>query len=428
LHCILHSSDSVGEYESSEHTFQDVSSSVFAYPSRTKVARVRCMRRNAIIFALIVVFSQVGDWTSVLADQSLQIYGEFTGDDFTIQNCENFLPTVATSTKYAFTLPQSETFTPATFPTWSQTQSLGYGGDTTAQIASARCATIASNGANNWALGLGGGASTGTFYLWWYDTFNSPIGYTQINYVASGTSTTPSGENALGTSRFIAYNSPVYNLATTTYVNFNFDYFNSGYEVFDKAGVEIRDVTAQYALVPVEEDVNLVGFSNYSQNYTLTAGHAHMWRPYLKNSASSSVPTLYGRWIGVVDVVTPSASSTPYLASSTTATSTAFFDFLNVPYLLQTKVPFAYFYQVSDLLTTLSSTTATSTGSVTYDFGEYASGTVLSSLGEVTLFSTSTVTQLIPSWILALFRALIVAILYVSAGMYVFHDVRNIKL
>lgn len=386
------------------------------------------MRRNAIIFALIVVLSQVGDWTSVFADQSTQIYGEFTGDDFTIENCENFLPTLATSTKFRMTVPQSETFTPATFPSWSEVETLNYGGQTSATEPSTMCSVVASYGLDNFDFAFGSGANTGTFYFWWYDTFNSKLGYTQVDYIKSGTSTTPTGENFLGTSRIIAYNSPTYNVSTSTSVLFDFDYYNSGYEVFDKAGVEIRDLTAQFQYAPIEEDVNLVGFADYSQYYTLIAGHAHLWRPYLKNSASSSVPTLYGNWVGIVDVVTASASSTPYLASSTTATSTAFFDFLNVPYLLQTKVPFAYFYQVSNLLTNLSSTTATSTGSVTYDFGEYASGTVLSSLGEVTLFSTSTVTQLIPSWILALFRALIVAILYVSAGMYLFHDVRNIKL
>jgi len=254
--------------------------------------------------------------------------------------------------------------------------------------------------------------------------YQDPVGYGYFYW--NGSTVSSSIANASTTSYIVDYTSPITSPTGSTVVPFTFDYWNTGYEGFDKVGVEIRDVTAGYNYAPVEDSVISTGQDTYTQDYVLVQGHAHLWRPYLRNSASSTIPTLYGNWVGLIDVVTDSASSTPYITEN--ASTTAFFDFLNVPTLLRTKLPFAYIYQFSDIISGLSSTTASTTGSVTYDFAEYASGTPLASIGEFTLFSTTTVTQFLSPTLLSLFRTLLVAILYMTALFAIFHDVRNIKL
>lgn len=223
------------------------------------------------------------------------------------------------------------------------------------------------------------------------------------------------------TSRIVTEVSPVTSPTATPLVTFEYDYYNTGYELFDKAGVEIQDLTAGFTYTPIEENVNLTGYATYQEDYLLTEGHAHIWRAYLRNSASSTQPRLYGRTIGLIDVVTASASSTPYIEAG--ATTTSFFDFLNIPQLLKTKKPTGYFFEMASILQNLDEATSTTPGILQYDFSTYASGTSLATVGAVTLFGTSTVKQLIPDSALALFNALITAILYVGAGMHIYHKV-----
>jgi len=159
-------------------------------------------------------------------------------------------------------------------------------------------------------------------------------------------------------SRIVKVNSPVVSPTPSTSVPFSFDYYNTGYEGYNEAGAQIKDVTAQFDVVPAEVAVNSTGLATYSSTYTLTTGHGYLWRPYLRNSSSTTVPTLYGPWTGMIDVVTDSASSSsPYITAN--ASTTAFFDYLNIPQLLETRLPFAYLFQIKNLLGSLATTTST---------------------------------------------------------------------
>jgi len=71
-----------------------------------------------------------------------------------------------------------------------------------------------------------------------------------------------------------------------------------------------------------------------------------------------------------------------------------------------------------------SSTSATSTAFGTFNFA-YASTSPLASLGTIYLFSTSTITSLMPSGWLVIMRGLAVAVMYVSTGLFLFHNARR---
>lgn len=215
----------------------------------------------------------------------------------------------------------------------------------------------------------------------------------------------------------------------STTVDWEFDYYNACVEGYDVAGVEIQDVTNGFDYAPVEQDITSCGGDTYTHTFNFPSGASLLYRNYLRDTSTTTPsPKLYGSLVGLVNIVSGNPNITPYLSTSTTASTTAFFDFINVPYLLQSRKPFSYIYQISVLLSDVGSTTADTAGSVAYDFGTYASGTPLASIGSVTLFSTSTVTHFLSPTLLALFRGFLVAVLYISAGMFIFHDVRNIKL
>lgn len=240
----------------------------------------------------------------------------------------------------------------------------------------------------------------------------------------NGVDVTSSLQNASTTSYIVEYVSPVVSPTGSTLVNFEFDYWNTGFEGFDKSGVEIRDVTAGYQYSPLESDIISVGNSTYSQNYTLTQGHGHLWRPYLRNSASSTVPYLYGNWVGMIDVVTDSASSTPAITES--ASTTAFSRFLNVPDLLKRKIPFSYVYEMQQIYANLDNATSSSVGSIVVDFsGSTTPSYLQSAFSNITLFSTSTVTSYLSPTLIALINALLVAVIWAGAGMHVYSMILN---
>lgn len=241
-------------------------------------------------------------------------------------------------------------------------------------------------------------------------------------YYVVDADSSPAGVNT----RVIQSNSPN-NGATTgsTNVTFDFDYYyGEDRPDITLAGVEIQDLTDNYSYSPIEETILASGESSYVVARTLEQGHLHLWRPYLR--ATTSINTIYGDWQSF-DVVTASASSTQYIDPETglpiVSTSTTFFDFINVPNLLRTKAPFAYMYEISDIITDFDTVTATNTPAFTLDT-DFAS-TTLPGLGDIELFSVDTVTELIPSGMLTIMRALMVATVYISLAFVLFREIRT---
>lgn len=118
------------------------------------------------------------------------------------------------------------------------------------------------------------------------------------------------------------------------------------------------------------------------------------------------------------------------ILSSTVGTTTIsltdnLLGFLNVPQLFQTKFPFAYFFEVKDALLNISTSSAATlpSGTINWDIPT-GQGTTTVALD---FFSTTTVSQFLPSAAIAPLRAIMVAILYVNVGLFLYHDARSKK-
>lgn len=217
-------------------------------------------------------------------------------------------------------------------------------------------------------------------------------------------------------------------ISGSTNVNFNVDYFynDSANPYLNVVGIDLKDVTTGFQYAPIESPILASGGGEYDHNYILTAGHYHLWRPYMR-STSNQEDTIYGSWYSL-DVVTPSASSTyfidPITGEPINATSSSFFDFLNVPQLLQTRVPFAYIYQVGSLLLTLDDIQATSAPIFMLPLG--MASTTLPGVSDIEFFSVDTITDLMPSSFVTLARLLMSAITIVGCAMLLFSETKRI--
>jgi len=121
-------------------------------------------------------------------------------------------------------------------------------------------------------------------------------------------------------------------------------------------------------------------------------------------------------------------------ATSTTGLSaTNLLSFLNIPQLLKTKAPFAYIPQIQNAIQQGigTSTTATDLPSGVINFpmrtnfqsdGSYSTTTL-----SIDFFSTTTVTQMLSPTLQSLMRSVMVAIVWISMGYFLWEDVRKKK-
>jgi len=215
--------------------------------------------------------------------------------------------------------------------------------------------------------------------------------------------------------------------AASTTVGFSFDYYfncTTSFGVYDSATVAIRDLTTGSEVVDIfPQSVNICGQGSYVGTTTLTAGHLYLWNPKLYSSATSSA-TVLGEFYSL-EVLYASASSTPFtgatVGTSTLLSTTNLLSFLNVPQLLQTKVPFGYFFQIRDAILEgagASSTTAIPSGLISYKIGQNATTTI-------DMFSTSTIAYYVTPGIASTFRGLMVIFLYIEFAYFMYHRARS---
>jgi len=119
----------------------------------------------------------------------------------------------------------------------------------------------------------------------------------------------------------------------------------------------------------------------------------------------------------------------PQYSTASTTGFGAFGDFLNVPYLLSTRVPFAYFYQIATILSTLaSSSSAYTVPSAILTINIPIRYGISTTTVNVDMFSTTTIRYyLSQSWI-DLLRGIMVAVVYASTGLFLFRRVKNLQL
>lgn len=210
-------------------------------------------------------------------------------------------------------------------------------------------------------------------------------------------------------------------LASDEFVNFQFTYYMNDVATpnITTAGVEIRDMTANLEYLPLTDEINASGQSTFLEGRLLEPGHAHMWRAFL--TSDDGTERYYGTWysLEVVSYSAPGDYIDPETGEPINATSSSFWDFLNVPNLLKTKAPTGYVYQIGTLILSVEDISATTTPSFVLP-AAFAS-TTLPALAGTELFSANTVTQLIPPTLISILRGIMVAVLYIGLAFGLLH-------
>lgn len=270
------------------------------------------------------------------------------------------------------------------------------------------------------------GYSSGTYYMFYglasvgqtypnIDWFYVPFVWDGISpYVSYGQSTSSSYIGSIV--------SPQPNGMTTasTSVNFSFNYFVNVLDGYTKVGLELNDVDGNSTIVPVYGYISGSGLKTFTATSTFEYSHYVWWRPYLENASSTKK---YGVWQSFY-VVSASTTNQTLLPIDQDATS-SIMAMLNVPNLLKTRVPFAYIFQIAEVISDTSMVSSSSVASLTLNFVS-SSSPYASQLNGVAMFSTSTITSLMGSTNLGIMRALLVAITYVGSGLYLFRYVKGI--
>lgn len=223
--------------------------------------------------------------------------------------------------------------------------------------------------------------------------------------------------------RIIQQNSPLNGALTSDeVVQFEFDYFNNDTDENPVlyAGVDIRDLSSGFEYIPLESDILISGVGTFSQLQSLTEGHFHMWRPYLRNASSTRI--VYGQWYSF-DVVSYSGEFDPLPSDgSPSATSTIFGRLFGLQGYLASRFPFAYLYDVAGLVATIDD------GMVEENFPTLTLSMASSSLamGDLEFLSKDSVEMFAGTGTVTLFRTLMSAFLWLVFAFGVYHQIRKL--
>jgi len=106
------------------------------------------------------------------------------------------------------------------------------------------------------------------------------------------------------------------------------------------------------------------------------------------------------------------------------ANGQGFLGYLNIPNLLQTKVPFAYFFQLVDTFENLNDIASTSipTGTISW---KWASGTPAQTTVDIDFFSPTTIKYYVTPTYLAILRGIMVAVTYFGTAWFLYHEAKK---
>jgi len=268
------------------------------------------------------------------------------------------------------------------------------------------CSNTPSDG-NHW---IGVNIGDGNVY---YALFTVSQGGTFITY-------DPTGLNP-GTSTFIEPYSPTHgSFSSTNPQIFSAPYFldcsvDFGAETFS---FRFADTTTGNHFTIESPSTPQCGNGTASSSVTLTLGHEYLWQPVMTFLSGNEVVGLYYSYFATSTL--PATYTGATFGTSTISLTTSFIDFINVPSLLKTKVPFGYIYQFASIITSsFASSSATTIPSGSFSV-HFPAGTTT-----IDMFSTSTISHFISPSMLALIRGFMVAITYFSFGWFVFHEAKR---
>jgi len=220
-------------------------------------------------------------------------------------------------------------------------------------------------------------------------------------------------------------------ITSSTTVSFSYQYyFNDvqSFSIYDTVAIDILDATAG------DQDmtrfgfttINASGVNSLSKSRQLVEGHLYLWQPVMFLSSGSSTP-LRGD-IYSLNILYAAGSSTPFvgatIGTSTLPDVTNLLSFLNVPMLLQTKVPFGYLFEVKDAILSAingSSSTAIPSGTFSVRIGGNASTSV-------DMFSTTTIGYYLSPSLIAILRGLMVVVLYAEFAYLLYNRAKALHI
>jgi len=198
-------------------------------------------------------------------------------------------------------------------------------------------------------------------------------------------------------------------------------------------GVEVIDQSNNNLILRTGETTASSNTTDqYSRILSLNENHAYRIRGYLRNASSTRVVFGPYRDFSTVSDQFFNASSTLINLTGNAITeqnaSSTLISVLNsisnAPAILSRKIPFGYFYDIKDILTTTANATGTTFQAVSINFSagtsSLASSTLLN-IGIVEVFSINTVKHFMNPTLLALFRNLAAAALWMTFAGYLWN-------
>jgi len=225
--------------------------------------------------------------------------------------------------------------------------------------------------------------------------------------------------------RIIEQITPTHGSTTSsTTVAFQFRYYYGDTNDVDTAGYQLRSITSGYEYATPERPIIASGESTFTATSTLNSGEYHLWRAYLRDSVSGQIK-FASEWKGfnVLTVNQFFPTSPPVFdPNAADATSSVLASIFGQQGYFANKFPFAYIYDVSGVLSTLSdSETETQFPTLTL-----ALGTSTLALGDIEVFSSSTITQFAGSNAINIFRTIMESVLWLSFMAMIFFEVKHL--
>lgn len=145
--------------------------------------------------------------------------------------------------------------------------------------------------------------------------------------------------------------------ATSTSVTFQFQYyFNDTTDTYDRAGVDISDITVPQSIVGTEDTISASGGATYHHNVSLSANHEYLWRAYLRDSSTGQ--HLYGDTRSFFTVGNPYPLNTNVASSSIgSSTESNILSYQNMLSLVANHPPFGFIFQVITALNSVQPST-----------------------------------------------------------------------
>ena len=213
--------------------------------------------------------------------------------------------------------------------------------------------------------------------------------------------------------------------STTSPTTFSGSFYNDGSNLYlDTLKIELRDTNSGESSSLQAGSGAITGTGTFSASGIINLGDTYLWRPVLY-SATGSTTEIDGSWYSLTASSSP--NYTPLPATVGTSTPPDVYNlitFLNVPNLLATKVPFAYFFQIATGITEgIQSTSSNAIPSGAFVWTNLTGGTTT-----FDFFSTSTIGYYMSPTIMSAWRGFLLVALTIEFGYALYSRAKSKKL